>query len=95
MAAAHGEDQVGAAPVGTESNGLRVAKSLAHARVLLTAVDTRTLRIGQWSRNVRSHYVKSLIGRVFADELAGPFLPRNPKRDTLGRIAVFGSGRIR
>jgi predicted ATP-grasp superfamily ATP-dependent carboligase len=69
MASAYGTEQVAAVIVGAELNGLGVARSLARAQVPVIGVDTKGVRVALWSRHVRSHRVKTFIGKGLADEL--------------------------
>ncbi|MFL9961633.1 carboxylate--amine ligase [Paraburkholderia sediminicola] len=69
MASAYGTDQMVGVVVGAELNGLGVARSLARAHVPVIAVDTKTVRAGMWCRHVRGHFVRSFVGKVFADEM--------------------------
>jgi D-aspartate ligase len=69
MASRYGSDQIAGVVVGASLNGLGVARSLACAGIPVIAVDTRMTRSGMWSRYVRAHFIKSLIGKAFV-----PFL---------------------
>ena len=69
MASNYGSDQMVGVVIGAELNGLGVARSLACAHIPVIAVDTKTIRAGMWCRHVRSHFIKSFIGKAFADDL--------------------------
>ncbi|MFP3565404.1 carboxylate--amine ligase [Paraburkholderia sp. SIMBA_030] len=69
MANRYGSDQIAAVVVGASLNGLGVARSLARGNVPVIAVDTKIVRAGMWSRYVRAHFIKSLIGKAFVDEM--------------------------
>ncbi|MGF6995120.1 carboxylate--amine ligase [Paraburkholderia sp. GAS32] len=69
MVSRYGSDRIAGVVVGASLNGLGVARSLACARVPLVVVDTKITRSGMWCRYVRAHYIKSLIGKAFADDM--------------------------
>jgi D-aspartate ligase len=69
MTSAYGSDQLAGVIVGAELNGLGVARSLARARVPIIAVDKRNTSAGLWSRHVHAHFVRSFIGKTFADDM--------------------------
>ncbi|MFL9990347.1 carboxylate--amine ligase [Paraburkholderia sediminicola] len=69
MASRYGSDQIAGVVVGASLNGLGVARSLACAGIPVIAVDTRMTRSGMWSRYVRAHFIKSLIGKAFVDDM--------------------------
>lgn len=69
MASRYGSDQIAGVVVGASLNGLGVARSLARAGVPVIAVDTKMTRSGMWSRHVRAHFIKSLIGKAFVNDM--------------------------
>ncbi|SDQ30734.1 Predicted ATP-dependent carboligase, ATP-grasp superfamily [Paraburkholderia fungorum] len=69
MTSAYGSEQLAGVIVGAQLNGLGVARSLAPAGVPIIAVDTRNTSAGLWSRHVSGYFIKSFIGKSFADDM--------------------------
>jgi predicted ATP-grasp superfamily ATP-dependent carboligase len=61
--------QTGAVVVGGELGGLGMVRSLVGQGMPVTVVDTTLARPACWSRQVRSHRVRSLVGRTLVEDL--------------------------
>jgi D-aspartate ligase len=69
MKSTYGSDQVAAVVVGCSLNGLGVLRSLARARIPITAVGTKRSESALWSRHASARLIRHFAGHPFVEDM--------------------------